>query len=114
MAKVSVKNLYKIYGPKPHKALELVKNGISKEKLLKKTGNGIGINNVNIEVEEGTIFVVMGLSGSGKSTMIRCLNRLIEPTEGEILIDGDNICEGGEKKLLEVRQIGRASCRERV
>lgn len=104
MAKVSVKNLYKIYGPKPHKALELVKNGISKEKLLKKTGNGIGINNVNIEVEEGTIFVVMGLSGSGKSTMIRCLNRLIEPTEGEILIDGDNICEGGEKKLLEIRR----------
>ena len=74
MAKVTVKDLYKIYGPKSKKALEHVINGMSKEELLKKTGNGIGINNANFDVEEGEIFVVMGLSGSGKSTLIRCLN----------------------------------------
>ncbi len=104
MSKVIVKNLYKIYGPKPQKALEMVKKGAKKEGLLKKTGNSIGINNASFEVSEGEIFVVMGLSGSGKSTMIRCLNRLIEPTDGEIIIDGENICECDSKKLLEIRR----------
>ncbi len=104
MAKVSVENLYKVYGSKPKKALELVKKGISKEELLKKTGNGIGINNANFEVNEGEIFVVMGLSGSGKSTMIRCMNRLIKPTDGKILIDGEDICKADDKKLLKVRR----------
>ncbi len=104
MVKVRVKNLYKIYGSKPKKALELVKNGITKEELLKRTGNGIGINHAGFEVSEGEIFVVMGLSGSGKSTMIRCLNRLIEPTDGEVIIDGENICACDDKKLLEIRR----------
>lgn len=104
MSKVIIKNLYKIYGPKPQKALEMVKKGAKKEGLLKKTGNSIGINNASFEVSEGEIFVVMGLSGSGKSTMIRCLNRLIEPTDGEIIIDGENICECDSKKLLEIRR----------
>jgi glycine betaine/proline transport system ATP-binding protein len=104
MAKVTVKDLYKIYGPKSKKALEHVINGMSKEELLKKTGNGIGINNANFDVEEGEIFVVMGLSGSGKSTLIRCLNRLIEPTAGQILIDGVNIVGCSEETLLEVRR----------
>jgi len=104
MAKVSVKNLYKIYGPKPNIAIEYVRNGMSKEELLKKFGNGIGVNNANFDVEEGEIFVVMGLSGSGKSTMIRCLNRLIDPTEGQILIDGEDICKDDNKMLFEVRR----------
>ena len=104
MAKVSVKSLYKIYGPKAQKALALVKQGMTKDELLKKTGNGIGINDANFDVEEGEIFVVMGLSGSGKSTMIRCLNRLIEPTSGEILIDGINIVGCSEEELLNVRR----------
>lgn len=104
MAKVTVKDLYKIYGPKSKKALEYVTNGMSKEELLKKTGNGIGINKANFEVEEGEIFVVMGLSGSGKSTLIRCLNRLIEPTSGEILIDGENIVGCSDDALLQVRR----------
>ena len=104
MSKVRVKNLYKIYGQKPKKALELVRQGISKDELLKKTGNGIGINDASFDVEAGEIFVVMGLSGSGKSTLIRCLNRLIEPTDGEILIDGQNIVGCDESVLLEVRR----------
>lgn len=104
MSKVKVKNLYKIYGQRPKKALTFVKEGMSKEELLKKTGNGIGINDASFDVEEGEIFVVMGLSGSGKSTLIRCLNRLIEPTEGEIIIDGQNIVGCDESVLLEVRR----------
>ncbi len=104
MSKVSVKNLYMIYGNHPKKPLALVKEGISKEELLEKTGHGIGVNNVSFEVEEGETFVVMGLSGSGKSTLIRCLNRLIEPTAGEILIDGQNIVGCSKETLLEIRR----------
>ncbi len=101
---VKVKNLYKIYGSKPRKALELVKNGVTKDELLKRTGNGIGINHADFEVAKGEIFVVMGLSGSGKSTLIRCLNRLIEPTDGKVIIDGEDICACDDKKLLEIRR----------
>lgn len=104
MSKLAVQNLYKIYGSKPHKGLELVRQGISKEELLKKTGNGIGICNVNFSVDEGSIFVIMGLSGSGKSTLIRCLNRLIEPTSGSVFIDGHDICNYDEKQLLSIRR----------
>jgi glycine betaine/proline transport system ATP-binding protein len=104
MSKVSVKNLYMIYGNHPKKPLALVKEGMSKEELLEKTGHGIGVNDVSFEVEEGETFVVMGLSGSGKSTLIRCLNRLIEPTEGEILIDGQNIVGCSKETLLDIRR----------
>ncbi len=104
MLKLAVKNLYKIYGSKPQRSLELVRQGVSKEELLKKTGNGIGVCKVNFEVEEGSIFVIMGLSGSGKSTLIRCLNRLIEPTSGSVFIDGHDICSYDEKQLLSIRR----------
>jgi len=104
MNKVSVKNLYMIYGNHPKKPLSLVKGGMSKDELLEKTGHGIGVNNVSFDVKEGETFVVMGLSGSGKSTLIRCLNRLIEPTEGEILIDGENIVGCSKETLLEIRR----------
>lgn len=104
MAKVKVSNLYKIYGTNPKKILPLVKKGLSKDEVLRKTGHGVGINDANFEVEEGETFVVMGLSGSGKSTLIRCLNRLIEPTAGEILIDGENIVGCGNDTLLEMRR----------
>lgn len=104
MEKVRVRNLNKIYGPNPRKALELVRQGISKDDLLKKTGNGIGLSQVSFEVNSGEIFVVMGLSGSGKSTLIRCLNRLVEPTEGEILIDGYDVCKADAHTLLEIRR----------
>ncbi|HKM04934.1 MAG TPA: glycine betaine/L-proline ABC transporter ATP-binding protein [Lachnospiraceae bacterium] len=104
MGKVEVRNLYKIYGPKPKRGLEMVRKGVSKEKLFKNTGNSIGINDVSFTVSEGEIFVVMGLSGSGKSTLLRCLNRLINPSDGEIMIDGQDICCLDDKNLLEVRR----------
>lgn len=104
MPKVEVKNLYKIFGQNPGKILSLLKKGEDKKSVLKKTGHSVGVNNASFEVEEGEIFVVMGLSGSGKSTLIRCLNLLIRPTAGEILIDGENIVGLGKEKLLEVRR----------
>ncbi|WP_027399369.1 quaternary amine ABC transporter ATP-binding protein [Anaerovorax odorimutans] len=104
MSKIEVKNLYKIFGSNPKKILRLVEEGKRKEEILKSTGHGVGVNNANFKVEEGEIFVVMGLSGSGKSTLIRCLNSLIKPTSGEILIDGENIVGCNKETLLNVRR----------
>ena len=85
-------------------ALELVKNGIGKEELLEKSNCVLGLNNINLNIEKAKIQVVMGLSGSGKSTLIRHLNRLIEPTSGEIHVNGTNILELSDKELVQFRQ----------
>lgn len=82
----------------------MIEKGHSKEEILEKTGCTVGINDANFEVEEGETFVVMGLSGSGKSTVLRCLNRLIEPTSGEIIIDGKNITNLNGEDLRELRR----------
>ncbi|WP_028273395.1 quaternary amine ABC transporter ATP-binding protein [Atopococcus tabaci] len=104
MAKVKVENLVKIFGRREEQALKLVREGKSKEEILKQTGATVGVNRANFSVEEGEIFVIMGLSGSGKSTLVRMLNRLIEPTEGNIYIDGENISTMNEQELREVRR----------
>ncbi len=104
MAHVEVKNLYKIFGPNPKKALEMSKEGLSKDEILEKTGNTIGVNNASLAIEKGETFVVMGLSGSGKSTLIRCLNRLIEPSFGEVYVDGEEITKVDPQKLREIRR----------
>ena len=101
---IKIKNLYKIFGNNTNEALNLVKTGLSKEKLLEKTNCVLGLNNINLNIPKGKIHVIMGLSGSGKSTLIRHLNRLIEPTFGEITIDGVNVLELNNKDLLEYRQ----------
>ena len=103
-AKVQIKNLYKIFGKNPQKVLPLVKNGMSKPDLLDQHGHVLGIENVSLDIPEKQIQVVMGLSGSGKSTLIRHINRLIEPTDGEILIDGENVLKMDEKQLRQVRR----------
>jgi len=91
MSAIVLRNVTKIFGPAPERVLDLVRAGTSKEELLARTGHTIGARDVSLSIERGTCFVVMGLSGSGKSTLIRHLNRLIEPTAGEILFDGENI-----------------------
>ena len=101
---IKIKSLYKIFGNNTTEALNLVKTGLSKEKLLEKTNCVLGLNNINLNIPKGKIHVIMGLSGSGKSTLIRHLNRLIEPTFGEITIDGVNVLELNNKDLLEYRQ----------
>jgi glycine betaine/proline transport system ATP-binding protein len=102
---LEVRNLYKVFGHKPKdRALPMVKNGESKASILKKTGCTVGINDASFNVKKGEIFVVMGLSGSGKSTVIRCLNRLIEPTDGEVLIDGKDVTHLSKEELRTVRR----------
>jgi glycine betaine/proline transport system ATP-binding protein len=91
VALIEARHLTKIFGPAPKKALALVRAGMSKEDLLATTRNVLGLDDVSLSVERGETFCVMGLSGSGKSTLIRHLNRLIDPTEGEIVIDGVDI-----------------------
>ena len=76
-----------------------LKMGANKEEVLEKTGHTVGLDNVTLSIEEGETFVCMGLSGSGKSTLIRHLNRLIDPTDGDIIIDGTNIMELDEQQL---------------
>lgn len=86
--KLEIKNLYKIFGEHPQRAFKYIEQGLSKEQILEKTGLSLGVKDASLAIEEGEIFVIMGLSGSGKSTMVRLLNRLIEPTRGQVLIDG--------------------------
>ncbi|MGK0550800.1 quaternary amine ABC transporter ATP-binding protein [Enterococcus faecalis] len=104
MPKVKVTHLTKIFGKKTKMALDLVKANKSKTEILENTGATVGVYDVNFEVEAGEIFVIMGLSGSGKSTLIRLLNRLIEPTLGDIYIDGKNISMMEKEELREVRR----------
>lgn len=104
MPHIEVKNLYKIFGHSPEKALEMSQEGTSKADILKETGNTIGVNNVSFDVEKGETFVVMGLSGSGKSTLIRCLNRLINPTYGEVLVDGEDVVAADDEQLRMLRR----------
>ena len=101
---IKIKQLFKIFGNDPINALELVKNGIGKDELLEKSDAVLGLNNINLNINKGQIQVIMGLSGSGKSTLIRHLNRLIEPTSGEIIINNTNIMDLSIKELVQFRQ----------
>ena len=104
MSKIVVKNLYKVFGHNARKAMQLLQEDMTKEDIQKKTGATIGINDANFEVNESETFVIMGLSGSGKSTVVRCINRLIEPTSGEILINGQNILTMNKRELMSARR----------
>lgn len=101
---ININQLYKIFGDRQENALELVKNGIGKEELLEKSNCVLGLNNINLNIKKAKIQVVMGLSGSGKSTLIRHLNRLIEPTSGEIIVNGTDILKLNTKELVQFRQ----------
>ncbi len=104
MSKISIKNLYKIFGKDPRKALEMVKKGKSKEEIYEATSMTVGVQDANFDIEKGEVFVVMGLSGSGKSTLVRMLNRLIEPSAGEVLVDGENILSMNKQELVKFRR----------
>lgn len=101
---VKVEHLTKIFGKRVKPALEMIKNRQSKTEILKKTGATVGVYDANFEVNKGEIFVVMGLSGSGKSTMIRLINRLINPTTGSVYIDGADIAKLDKKALIQARR----------
>ena len=102
--KVSVKNLFKIFGPHPKKALGMLEQGLDKEEIFEKTETTVGVQNASFEIYTGEIFVIMGLSGSGKSTMVRMINRLIEPTVGQVFIDGEDIVSMTNDELVKMRR----------
>ena len=101
---VSIRGLYKIFGTRGKDVLQHVKDGMGKEELLARHGHVLGLNNINVDMQAGEITVVMGLSGSGKSTLIRHLNRLIEPTVGEIIVQGEDVMGLSEDGLRLARQ----------
>ncbi len=88
---ISVRNVFKIFGKKESAGLELAQQGAGKADILRDTGCHLALRDVSLDIEEGKVFVLMGLSGSGKSTLIRHLNRLIEPSAGDIQVDGRDI-----------------------
>ena len=104
MVKVQVKHLTKVFGKRSQAALKMVQEGRPKTEIVEKTGATVGVYDANFDVNEGEIFVIMGLSGSGKSTLIRLINRLIEPTSGDIYIDGKDIAKMDKDELREVRR----------
>ena len=101
--KIAVKNLYKVFGSNPERGVAMAREGRSKEEILAETGMTVGVQDCSFTVAQGEIFVVMGLSGSGKSTLVRMLNRLITPTSGQVLIDGEDIVAADAEKLRQVR-----------
>ncbi|QTX19414.1 glycine betaine/L-proline ABC transporter ATP-binding protein ProV [Comamonas aquatica] len=105
MAKqIRIENVFKVFGDQPKQALDLVRQGLSKQQILERTGQSIGVFDADFTIEAGEIFVVMGLSGSGKSTLVRMLNRLIEPTSGRIVVDGQDINGLNDKDLRALRR----------
>jgi len=101
--KVVIKNLYKIFGQKTERAFKLLEQGLSKDEIFQKTGLTIGVKDASFTIYEGEIFVVMGLSGSGKSTLVRLLNRLIEPSAGNVIVDGKDVTAMQHKDLVQFR-----------
>ncbi len=102
--KIEVRNVFKVFGTREKEALALIKAGKSKDEVLAETGSVVGINDLSLSIHAGEIFVIMGLSGSGKSTLVRHFNRLIDPTSGQILVEGENILEYDMPALRQFRR----------
>ncbi len=102
--KVAIRDLYKIFGPDAAAMTDRVRNGMSKDELLDRHGHVLGLKNIDLDVAAHHIQVVMGLSGSGKSTLIRHINRLIEPTSGEVVVDGVDVLGMSPPELREFRR----------
>lgn len=103
MAKIELSHVYKIFGPHPEEALARLKNGEDRSVIQKELGAVGAVIDASFSVDQGEIFVVMGLSGSGKSTVVRTINRLFEPTDGEIRVDGEDITKLEPKALRRLR-----------
>ncbi|KRK57197.1 glycine betaine L-proline ABC transporter ATPase [Fructilactobacillus fructivorans] len=102
--KIKVNHITKIFGPHVKKAQELLSKGEDKAQILDETGSTVGVDNATFSIKNNEIFVIMGLSGSGKSTMLRMFNRLIDPTSGAIYLDGKDIMKFDKKQLLDLRR----------
>lgn len=101
---ISVRHLWKVFGPNAEKIIGTPTADLSRSDLRAQTGNTIAVRDVSFDVAPGEVFVVMGLSGSGKSTLVRCMTRLIEPTQGELELAGEDILKADAKRLRELRR----------
>lgn len=101
---IRIEGLYKLFGNNPKKYMPLVHQGKTKDEILAETGHTLGLKDINLTINRGEIFVIMGLSGSGKSTMIRHFNRLIDPTEGVIEVEGTDVMKLNPQELQEFRR----------
>ena len=102
--KLKVQNITKVFGKNPSKAIDLLQKGKTKKEILEETGMTIGVNQANFEIKSGEIFVIMGLSGSGKSTLVRMFSRLVEPTSGSLILDGDDVVKMNKEELRDMRR----------
>ena len=101
---ISVRDLWKVYGPRAERIVGSEEADLPRGELQARLGNVVAMRDVNLDVAPGEVFVVMGLSGSGKSTLIRCITRLIEPTAGQVIVDGVDVTAANDQQLLDVRR----------
>ncbi len=101
---ISVRQLTKVFGPEPERALERLDAGASPEDVRAATDHTVAVRNVSFDIAAGETFVIMGLSGSGKSTLLRCLNRLVEPTRGTVLVKGEDVTQASADRLRALRR----------
>jgi len=101
---IRIRNLYKIFGHNAASYVDMVEKGMTKAELNEKHGHVLGLKDINIDMPSGGIFVIMGLSGSGKSTLIRHINRLIDPTAGEVIVGGADVVKMSPRELREFRR----------
>jgi len=102
--KIVCKNIWKIFGTYPKRTLDTIDRSLSRAEVQEQTGHVIAVKDVSFKINKGETFVVMGLSGSGKSTLVRCISRLIDPTAGEMIIDGEDIMAFSDAQLTELRR----------
>ncbi|MEM8840375.1 MAG: glycine betaine/L-proline ABC transporter ATP-binding protein [Pseudomonadota bacterium] len=102
--KIICREVWKIFGNNPERALAEIDRNASRAQIQAESGHVVAVKDVSFEVQTGETFVVMGLSGSGKSTLVRCISRLIDPTGGEVVIDGQDITRLNDRDLMELRR----------
>ncbi len=102
--RLQVEHVYKVFGDKPAAALKMLVDGATKDQVLSRINQIVGLKDVSLSVPAGAIYMIMGLSGSGKSTLARCINRLIEPSAGRILLDGEDVVTASPDRLRELRR----------
>jgi glycine betaine/proline transport system ATP-binding protein len=101
---ISCQNVWKVFGPHPERIAPMLNSNRTKKEILAETGHVVAVKDASFDVRKGETFVVMGLSGSGKSTLVRCISRLIEPTKGQVIMQGEDVVAMDEKQLRELRR----------
>ena len=102
--KIVCTNIWKVFGPNEKNILTDLDKNLTRSEVQEKTGHVVAVKDVSFSVQKGETFVVMGLSGSGKSTLVRCLSRLIEPTNGEVKIDNQDVTKMSNRDLTDLRR----------